>query len=382
MENFTYHNPTRIVFGKNTIGKLAKLVPADVKVLLLYGGGSIFKNGVHEACRKALEKHTVIEFGGIEANPDYATCMKAVELARREQVGFLLSVGGGSVLDGTKFIAAAIPFKGEPWDILEKNAKISAATPLASVLTLPATGSEANSFSVISRRETRQKLAFGNPLVYPVFSILDPETTYSLDARQTANGVVDAFVHCMEQYMTYPVDAPLQDRQAEAVIQTLIEEGPKVMAHPHDYVVRANIMWACTCALNGSLALGVPQDWATHMIGHELTAFFGIDHARTLAVVLPSLLRQQKAGKQAKLLQFARRIWGITTPDENQAIEEGIQRMEAFFQSLGVPTRLSDHHVKLADALPIAERLGKGPALGERGDITGATIAAILTRAE
>ncbi len=232
MRNFEYFNPTRIVFGKGTIAKLADLIPADARPLLLYGGGSIKKNGVYDQVIAALEKFHVAEFGGIEPNPRYETCMKAVEKVQAEKCDFLLAVGGGSVLDACKFIAAATKFEGDdPWDILSKWVPVEAAVPLGAVLTLPATGSEMNAGSVINRDSTNEKLFFGSDLVRPVFSILDPETTYSLPPNQTANGIVDAFVHVVEQYATYPGPNPLQDRQAEAILKTLIDEGPKALTN-------------------------------------------------------------------------------------------------------------------------------------------------------
>ncbi len=306
--------------------------------------------------------------------------MRAVALARTNRVDFLLAVGGGSVLDGTKFIAAAIPFEGEPWDILAQAAPVTKAVPLGCVLTLPATGSEMNTFAVISRESTQDKLPFSSPLVYPRFSVLDPEATFSLPRRQIGNGVVDAFIHTIEQYLTYPADAPLQDRLAEAILRTLIEEGPKTLAHPRDYTSRANVMWAATMALNGLIAVGVPQDWSTHMIGHELTAISGLDHARTLAVVLPGVLQLKRSSKRAKLLQFAERVWDIREGTEDERIDAGIARMRAFFESLGVPTRLSAHGLGIEVAATIAHRLqARGTvALGEWQDIDAHAVEAIL----
>lgn len=380
MNNFSYHNPTRIVFGKGTVGQARKHLDPKKRVLLLYGGGSIKENGVHQKVLDGMPSAPVLEFGGIEANPEYETCMRAVEAARTAGIDFILAVGGGSVIDAGKFIAAAIPYReSDPWDILEKSAAVSAAVPLATVLTLPGTGSEANPASVISRRARQQKLAFIHPLVQPVFSILDPETTYSLPTRQTVNGIVDAFSHVIEQTMTYPVDSPLQDRQAEAVLLTLIGEGPKAVAEPRDYNARANVMLAAMWALNGHLSCGVPGDWSTHLIGHELTAFFGIDHARSLAIVMPSLLRHKRGQKHAKLLQFARRVWGVATEDEDAAIEEGIAAMERFFRNLGVETTLSGHDIPVEKTAPIIERFRAADArLGEHGDIDADSIAAIL----
>ncbi len=356
--NFTYQNPVKIVFGKGTIAKLPELIPAGTKVLIAYGGGSIKKNGVYDQVVAALKGYDTVEFGGIEPNPRYETCMRAVELAQKEKVGFILAVGGGSVLDGVKFIAAAALFEGEDkWQILE-GAKVNQAIPLGSVLTLPATGSEMNQASVVSREETKQKQAFFSPHVYPKFSILDPETTYSLPLRQTGNGIVDTYAHTLEQYITYPVDAQIQDRWAESIMKTLIEIGPKVLENPNDYSLRANLMWAATCALNGIIGVGVPQDWATHGIGHELTAVFGLDHGQTLAVVFPALLRHQKEAKRGKLLQYADRVWELTGGSEDERIEKAIELTEEFFQSVGVPTKLSDYGVKEGIEV-IEERLTK-----------------------
>jgi len=368
MNNFTYRNPVELVFGKGTIAELRRLVPQGDRVLFAYGGGSIKKNGVYDQVRAALEGREVLEFAGIEPNPRYETCMKAVDLCRREGVGFLLAVGGGSVLDAVKFIAAAVPFQGEPWDILAKHARVEAALPLGSVLTLPATGSEMNGNSVISRDETREKLAFYSPLVYPKFSILDPETTFTLPPRQTANGVVDAFAHTMEQYMTYPADAPLQDRMAEAILSTLIEIGPKLLEHPHDYQLRANMMWTATMALNGLIGLGVPQDWATHGIGHELTALYGMDHGQTLAVVMPAVWRFKFADKKAKLAQYAKRVWGVAGTEEEKA-KAAIEKTEEFFRLLGVKTRLAEYGAENAVEQVPPRLAQRGVVLGERRDI-------------
>lgn len=379
MENFEYLNPTRIVFGKGTIARVAELIPKDTPLLMTYGGGSIKRNGVYDQTIAALEGFEVVEYGGIEPNPRYETLMKAAELGNERNARFLLSVGGGSVLDGTKFIAAAMRFpEGDPWDILTKNAPITDAVPLGGILTLPATGSESNGNAVISRDSTHEKLAFYSEKVYPQFAVLDPETTFTLPPRQTANGVIDSYIHVMEQYMTYPVNAPLQDRQAEGILLTLIEEGPKVMANPNDYDVRANIMWTATQALNGLISCGVPQDWSTHMIGHELTALFGLDHAQTLAVVHPAMLRHQRKQKGQKLLQYAQRVWGITEGSDDERIDAAIEKTEAFFRSLDVKTRLNEYGI--TDGYQeAAKRIGaRGKILGERGDIGPAEIEAIL----
>ncbi|MBK7542858.1 MAG: iron-containing alcohol dehydrogenase [Candidatus Competibacteraceae bacterium] len=371
MLNFSFYNPTKILFGKGQIATIAKEIPKDQHILLTYGGGSIKQNGVYEQVMQALAGRTIHEFAGIEPNPTYETLMQAVELARREKVDFLLAVGGGSVVDGTKFIAAAIPFAGEPWDILAKRGRIERALPLGSVLTLPATGSEMNSGAVVTRRATDDKLAFMHPLVYPRFSVLDPTTTFTLPPRQIGNGVVDAYTHIMEQYLTYPVNAPIQDRFAEGLLLTLIEEGPKALATPQDYDVRANIMWCTTLALNGLIGAGVPGDWATHMIGHEITALHGLDHAQTLAIVLPSMMAVKRETKRAKLLQYAARVWNLTDGDEDARIDAAIAKTRAFFERVGVHTYLGDYGIK-ADAVPaLVGQLERHQLtqLGEHGDV-------------
>jgi NADP-dependent alcohol dehydrogenase len=382
MFDFTFHNPTKILFGKNAIELIGEEIPADARILMTYGGGSIKRNGVYERVMHALKGKPVTQFGGIEPNPRYETLIPAVELVRREEIDFLLAVGGGSVLDGTKFIAAAVPFEGDPWDILEKRAEVRKALPIGAVLTLPGTGSEMNGYAVITRWEKKAKLAFYSPLVYPRFAALDPQTTFSLPSRQTANGIVDAFVHVMEQYLTYPVNAPLQDRMAEAILLTLIEQAPKVFEKPTDYDTRASIMWCATTALNGIIGVGVPQDWATHAIGHEITALYDIDHARTLAIVLLGTMEVRRREKREKLLQYAERVWGIREGDEDSRIDEAIERTREFFESGGIPTRLSAYGIG-AEAIPaIVQQLRAHgmTALGEHGDITPEVAARILER--
>ncbi|MBC6988685.1 iron-containing alcohol dehydrogenase [Hymenobacter sp. BT491] len=384
MKNFTFYNPVKIIFGKGQIPAVAKEIPVGAKVLVTYGGGSIFKNGVYDQVKAALGEFEVVEFGGIEPNPHYETLMKAVALAKAENVDFILSVGGGSVLDGTKFIAAAIRYEGaDPWELLSQKATVKAqsAVPFGAVLTLAATGSEMNSGAVITRESTKEKLSFGSPHTFPKFSVLDPETLFSLPPRQISNGIVDAYTHVLEQYLTYPVNSPLQDRQAEAVLLTLIEEGPKVLQNPQDYDAMANFMWAATNALNGTLSAGVVTDWATHMIGHELTALYGIDHARTLAVVLPSLLRYKQESKQAKLLQYGERVWNITSGTPAERVEATVQATVRFFESVDIKTRLSDYAVGPDTIQHIVERFEqRGPKnLGERGDIQPRDVQEILT---
>jgi len=381
MKNFAFYNPVKILFGKGQIANIGAEIPADAKILITYGGGSIKANGVYEQVKAALAGRNFLEFGGIEANPHLETLLKAVELIRTEGIDFLLAVGGGSVVDGTKFIAAAVPFDGDPWDICAKHAPVKAAIPFGAVLTLPATGSEMNTSSVVTKWETQEKLFFSSPLVFPKFSVLDPETTYSLPPRQVSNGIVDAYVHVMEQYLTYPANAPLQDRMAESILKTLIEEGPKVLADLHNYEARANVMWCATMALNGLIGVGVPQDWATHMIGHELTALHGIDHAQTLAIVLPNMLTIRRDRKRQKLLQYADRVWGLVDGTEESRIDQAITKTREFFEAVGVRTHLSDYGVGL-DVIPlITDRFEKRGfvTLGEHKDVTPKVVEQILT---
>jgi len=383
MNNFRYYNPTTIVFGKGTIAKLDELVNKKQKILLLYGGGSIKKNGVYDQVMKALGKRKVLEFGGIEANPDYATLMQAVEIVRKKDVDFMLAVGGGSVIDGTKFISLAAKYEGNPWHILTKGAAkdCTEALPFGSVLTLPATASEFNKNSVISRREKKVKFSFGSDLVFPKFSILDPETTYSLPIKQVRNGLVDAFVHVMEQYMTYPAGGIVQDRQAEALLLAIIETAPSAMQlDPISYDGRANYMWAASNALNTLIGAGVPQDWATHSIGHELTALYGLDHAETLAAVLPWLLWYKRDQKRAKLLQYGQRIFGINQGTETERVDRTIEATSQFFHSLGMPTTLSAYKINAEDAASIiGRRLSKRDwKAGEHSDILPEDAANIL----
>ncbi|MBK0000003.1 alcohol dehydrogenase [Erwinia sp. S38] len=373
MNNFVLHTPTRILFGQGQIAQLATSIPANSKVLILFGGGSVKKNGVMDQVYSALQGFDLQEFGGIEPNPDFSTLMKAVEIVKRDKITFLLAVGGGSVLDGTKFIAAAALYPQDPWHILETGgAEIEQALPVGSVLTLPATGSESNRSAVINRRATHDKRAFRSNHLFPLFAVLDPVYTYSLPPRQIANGVVDAFVHTVEQYLTFPVDARVQDRFAEGLLLTLIEEGPRALAEPENYDVRANVMWSATMALNGLIGAGVPQDWSTHMLGHELTALHGIDHAQTLAIVLPSLLNIKRDTKREKLLQYAERVWGITDGSEAERIDGAITATREFFERMGIATRMSDYQLDGSSIPALLEKLAeKGlTALGERQDIT------------
>lgn len=373
MNNFDFRNPTHILFGKGRIADLKDQVPADAKVLILYGGGSAEKTGVLGQVRAALAGRTLVEFGGIEPNPRFATALKAVDVIGQEGITFLLAVGGGSVIDATKFIAAAAKYDGDAWDILtSRGSVITQALPFGTVLTLPATGSEMNSGAVITNPEKGAKLPFGSPHCYPVFSVLDPEVTYTLPPRQIANGVADAFVHIIEQYLTYPSAARVQDGFAETLLRTLIELGPKALETPEDYDVRANLMWTATLALNGLIGAGVPQDWASHMIGHEITALNDTDHARTLAVVLPSLMNDQRGPKREKLLQYAANVWDIREGSDDARIDAVIEATRGFFEQIGIKTRLGDYAIAAPeiDRIVVALKDHGMTALGEQNAIT------------
>ena len=374
MQNFEFYGPTRVVFGKDTIKELSRLIPRDRKILMTYGGGSIKRNGVYDQVKKALEGYDLLEFGGIEPNPKYETLAKAVEIVKKEGVNFLLAVGGGSVLDGTKFIALASKYDGDDaYDAIMIRAEHPAsAIELADVITLPATGSEMNNGGVISRISTSEKLAFHNPNVFPKFSVIDPTVTFSLPERQTINGVVDTFVHTMEFNCTYDVNSPLQDIWAMGILRTLISEAPKALANPKDYDARANLFWCATCGLNYWISCGVPQDWSTHMIGHELTAFYGIDHGQSLAIVQPRLLRNQKVAKSYKLAKIAREVFGINESVDLKAADIAIDKIEEFYNSIGMKTRLADYGINPEEAAEkIRDRFReRNVAFGEKGAIT------------
>tara|TARA_R110001583_G_scaffold62367_5_gene183503 strand:- start:5664 stop:6845 length:1182 start_codon:yes stop_codon:yes gene_type:complete len=392
MLNFNFQNPTKINFGEGQIEVIAKEIPLNARILVVYGGGSIKSNGVYQQVIDALTEHTWFEFSGIEPNPTYNTLMKAQEIIKAENINYLLAVGGGSVIDGAKFIAAAALYEGngegndegdDPWNILAKQQAVTKALPIGAVLTLPATGSESNGNSVVTR--DGNKLPFKSPLIRPLFAVLDPSVTLSLSDRQIGNGVVDAFIHTIEQYLTYSVNGKVQDRFSEGILQTLIEEGPKALlpATRNDLDVRANIMWSATMALNGLIGAGVPQDWSTHMIGHELTGAFGIDHARTLSIILPAVMKVRREKKREKLLQYATRVWQITEGDDDARIDQAIRLTEEFFVKMQVPTRLSDVELGSNDIDLLVERLEHHgmTALGEQGDITLAISREILTQA-
>jgi NADP-dependent alcohol dehydrogenase len=384
MLNFDFYNPTRIIFGKDRLKELDKHISIDAKVLVLYGGGSVKKFGTLNKVLKALAGRQVFQFGGIEPNPQFTTLMKAVELVHHEKIDFLLAVGGGSVMDGTKFIALAANYTGNAKDLLRSGFKpvpVLSAHPIGTVVTLPATGSVMNSGGVISYQGG--KFVISSPLAFPRFSILDPTLTFTLPPTQVANGIIDTFIHTVEQYVTLPVDGRFQDRTAEGILRTLIEIGKTTIDNPTDYDARANLMWCATNALNGLIGAGVPQDWTTHMIGHELTAMFGIDHAKTLAILQPAVWKVRKEQKRAKLAQYAERVWDITEGDEDSRIDQAIEKTRGFFEELGVSTRLDTYGVtadKIDDLIDALEK-HRMTALGESKEVTLAVSRNILEEA-
>jgi len=358
MLNFEFKNPTKILFGKGEIAKISKEIPTDAKILMIYGGGSIKSNGVYDQVKEALKDHQLYEFGGVPANPEYEVLIDALRYIKENNITYLLAVGGGSVIDGVKFLSAAANYDGEPWEILKKSVRTfeGEGMPFGTVLTLPATGSEMNSGYVISRRETNEKLSSGGPGLFPQFSVLDPEVIRSIPKKQIANGIADAYTHVLEQYMTAPSSADLQERIAESILISLQNAAPKVMAEEFDYDAAANFMWCCTMALNGLIQKGVITDWAVHAMGHELTAYYGIDHARTLAVIAPSHYRYNFETKKGKLAQYAERVWGISEGSTEDKAEQAITKLEEFFHSLNIQTKLSDY---TKDFTGTAERVEK-----------------------
>lgn len=387
MQNFEIINPTRIVFGKDQLERLPQLInefSKNKRILLAFGGGSIKSTGLLNKILTHLKEFEVFEFGGIEANPQFSTLLKGVALAKEKDIDFILAVGGGSVIDGVKFMTGAFHYKGDSWDVLlrKEGCTFNEALPFGTILTLPATGSEANSGAVISRVELKEKRTMGGPLFFPKFSFCDPTVVATLPKRQIANGIADAFMHTLEQYLTYPTNNLLQERQAEAILQTLIEIGPGIIEHPNNYKFASNLMWCATHALNGNLRCGVPTDWTTHMIGHELTAIYGIDHARTLAIIAPRLYQNQFENKKEKLVQYGKRVWDLegTTDQIAHAV---IQKTEGFFQSLGIHTKISDYS---SDTDHIAEIIKSRfiergwTAMGERQAITPEDVEEIVIK--
>ena len=377
MDNFIFQNPVKLIMGRGMISRLSEEIPADKRVMITFGGGSVKKNGVYDQVKEALKNHFTVEFWGIEPNPSIETLRKAIALGKEEKVDYLLAVGGGSVIDGTKLISAGLLYDGDAWDLVLAGRPVTHTVPLATVLTLPATGSEMNSGAVISRHETKEKYPFYSN--YPLFSILDPEVTFTLPPHQVGCGIADTFVHVMEQYMTTPGQSRVMDRWAEGILQTLMEIAPKIRENQHDYQLMSDFMLSATMALNGFIAMGVSQDWATHMIGHELTALHGLTHGHTLVIVFPGTLRVLRKAKGDKILQYGERVLGITSGSRDERIDEAIRRTEEFFRSLGLTTRLSEEGIGMETIDEIERRFNeRGVRYGENEDVTGAVAKEIL----
>lgn len=377
MKNFIFQNTTKLIFGKGMIARLAEEIPAGRRIMVTFGGGSVKNNGVYEQVINALAKHNFIEFWGIEPNPRVETLRKAIALGKEKNVDFLLAVGGGSVADGTKLIASGIRNATDPWEIVLNGNKLGEVLPYATVMTLPATGSEMNRGAVISNATTSEKFAFYSN--YPEFSILDPETAFSLPDEQIAYGICDTFVHVMEQYLTSAGQSPLMDRWAEGILGTLIEVAPKIRRDKHDYDAMADLMLSATMALNGFISMGVSQDWATHQIGHELTALHGIPHAQTLAIVLPAMMRIFREQKMSKLLQYGERVWGVADGSDSDRAELAVVKTEDFFRSLGLATRLCELNVGEETIREIERRFTeRNSVFGEGYNVDGKKAAEIL----
>ena len=378
MNNFSFQNPTKLVMGRGMIAELSKEIPAGKKVMITFGGGSVKNNGVYDQVKEALKNHQTVEFWGIEPNPAIETLRKAIALGKEEKIDFLLAVGGGSVIDGTKLISAGLLYEGDAWDLVKKGVATN-TVPLGTVLTLPATGSEMNNGAVISCHETKEKYAFYAN--FPVFSILDPEVTFSLPERQIACGIADTFVHVLEQYLTKTGESRVMDRWAESILQTLVEIAPKIRENKQDYQLMADFMMSATMALNGFIALGTSQDWATHMIGHEITALTGLAHGHTLAIVMPGTMYVMRKEKGEKIMQFGARVFGVVSGTHDFRIDETIRKTEEFFRSLGLTTRLSEEHIG-TDVIDEIERrfTERDVHFGEDGLVTGKVAKEILMR--
>ena len=368
--NFEFQNPTQLIFGKGTISQLAQKLPKNEKILVTYGGGSVKQNGVYEQVCQALKGFNYIEFWGIEPNPTVETLRKAIALGKQEKITFILAVGGGSVIDGTKLISSAIPYDEDAWELVLKPSKIGRMIPFASVLTLPATGSEMNSGAVISNAEKLEKYAFYSS--HPQFSILDPTVTFSLPDFQIACGIADTFIHVLEQYLTVPGESPLMDRWSEGILQTLIELAPKIKANKKDYDSMSEFMICATMALNGFTAMGVTEDWATHLIGHEITALHGITHGQTLAIVILGTMKVMRDQKRAKILQLGKSVFNVNEGNEDERIDKTIEATEQFFSFIGLATKLHELNIGKETITTIKERfLKRGTRLGECGNIDG-----------
>jgi alcohol dehydrogenase len=350
MQNFTYWNPTKLIFGESQLEQLKTEIPLyGRKVLLVYGGGSIKRNGLYEQVIQQLNDLNVevFELSGVEPNPRIETARKGVELCKKENIEFILAVGGGSVIDCTKLIAAGAKYEGDAWDLVVKKAVATEALPFGTILTLAATGSEMNSGSVITNWETKEKYGWGSPATFPKFSILDPTNTFSVPKDQTIYGMVDMMSHVFEQYFHQVENTPLQDRLCESTLLTVMEAAPKLVNDLENYELRETILFSGTIALNGMLQMGYRGDWATHNIEHAVSAVYDIPHGGGLAILFPNWMKHCLKENPARFKQLAERVFAISP--EGKTDEEvgllGIEKLREFWTSIGAPSRLADYQI-------------------------------------
>lgn len=379
MNNFIFQNPVKLIFGRGMVSKIKSQIPEGKRVLVTFGGGSVKKNGIYDQVIAALEGREYIEFWGIEPNPRVDTLRDAVKKGREFGAEWVLAVGGGSVADGTKLISVAIATDKDPWQIV-LDGDTQNRIPMGVVMTLPATGSEMNGNGVISNHATKEKYPIYG--VYPEFSILDPQATFTLPKYQIACGLADTFVHVMEQYVTASGESMLMDRWSEGILSTLIELAPKIEKDQTNYDTMANFMLSSTMALNGIISMGVTEDWATHLIGHEITALTNLTHGHTLVVVMPSLLNVLRMYKGDKIVQLGERVFGIKKSSKEESIDATIKAVENFFRSLGLKTRLSENNIGEDVIVEIVKRFQeRGTTLGEH-NIDYKTVEKILNGAK
>ncbi|CAG9620988.1 iron-containing alcohol dehydrogenase [Sutcliffiella rhizosphaerae] len=369
MENFTFYNPTKLVFGKGQLNTLPEELESYGKnVLLVYGGGSIKRNGLYNEVMDQLHKAgvTVTELSGVEPNPRLSTVQKGVELCREHSIDFLLAVGGGSVIDCTKAIAAGAKYEGDVWDIVLRKHIATEALPFGTVLTLAATGSEMNSGSVITNWETNEKYGWGSPVTFPKFSILDPVNTFSVPKDHTVYGIVDMMSHVLEQYFHNSTNTPLQDRMCEGVLTTVMETAPKLLEDMESYEHRETILFNGTIALNGMLQMGYRGDWATHGIEHAVSAIYDIPHAGGLAILFPNWMEHVLDTNVDRFKQLAVRVFGVNekSGSDNEIALEGIRRLREFWSSLGAPSRLADYDIDDKNIEKMAEHVMSRGAVG------------------
>ncbi len=359
MKDFVFHNPTKLIFGRNAMAQIRpNIEPFGRKVLLTYGRGSIKRNKIYDKVMRQIKGLKVKEFGGIEPNPRVETLRQALDQYRSFNPDIILAVGGGSVIDGSKLLASSFHYGGDPWDFLIKDVEPKKYVPFGVVLTLSATGSEMNCGAVITRWETNEKKVFVKDGIYPKFSILDPQNTFSVPKDQTAYGIVDAFSHVLEQYLHTTTDVPLQDRFSEAILLTLIENAPLVLKNPRNYNARANIMLSATMALNNLISIGTDEDWACHGIEHEFSAFYDIPHGAGLAIITPRWMNVIKNQKKKKFTQYGERIWGLKGTDKS-IVNGASDKTYDFFKSLRVKMSLKEWKISTEHFEIMTKRLVK-----------------------